>query len=120
MADAKLISFADLSVDRPMPLIERKRIIGEQMMVSEVRLSKGFNLGTHQHANEQFVVVVSGRCRFGLGADGSPERREVEVKTGQVLVLPGNVPHSCLALEDTHILDIFSPISEKTGVDAHG
>lgn len=100
-----------------MPLIDRRRIIGEHLMVSEVLLHKGFSLASHQHANEQFVVVVSGACRFGVGAEGTSEHREMIVRAGQVLVLPPDVPHSCVALEDTHILDLFSPPSAGTGVD---
>jgi quercetin dioxygenase-like cupin family protein len=41
------------------------------------------------------------------------------LKGGEVLVLPGNVAHSCTALEDSHILDLFSPVSATTGVDRH-
>ena len=63
------------------------------------------------------MVLVSGKCLFGLGAEGSSDHHTVEVKTGDVLHLPSNVPHSCKALEDTEILDLFSPVSEKTGVD---
>lgn len=100
-----------------MPLIDRRRIIGEHMMVSEVLLHKGFVLASHQHANEQFVVVVSGACHFGVGAEGSADHREMTVRGGQVLVLPPNVPHSCVALEETRILDLFSPPSATTGVD---
>ena len=117
MPEAKLHTLAELPVDRPMPLIDRRRIIGEQMMISEVVLQRGFYVPTHQHQNEQFVVVLRGRCLFGLGAEGSLERREIEVREGQVLQLPANVPHSCRALEETRILDLFSPPSEKTGVD---
>jgi quercetin dioxygenase-like cupin family protein len=114
---ARLLSWSDLPIDRPMPLIDRRRIIGEHLMVSEVLLHKGFELASHHHANEQFVVVVSGKCRFGLGAPGTPEHREVVVEGGQVLVLPPDVPHSCVALEETRILDLFSPPSATTGVD---
>ncbi len=100
-----------------MPLIERRRIIGDLMMISEVHLSKGFHVPAHQHSNEQHVVMLSGRCTFGIGNKGEPGYHELDVRGGQVLVLPGNVPHSCTALEDTRILDLFSPVSEKTGVD---
>lgn len=100
-----------------MALIDRRRIIGEHLMVSEVRLHKGFLVASHHHANEQFVVVLSGKCRFGVGAEGTPQHREMLVQTGQVLVLPPHVPHSCVALEETHILDLFSPPSATTGVD---
>lgn len=101
-----------------MPLIDRRRIIGERMMISEVFLHKGFRLQTHQHENEQISIVVSGRLRFGIGDEGSPERYETTLTGGQVIHLPSNVPHSADALEDTVVLDVFSPPSAGTGVDA--
>lgn len=108
---------AELPMDRPMPLIERRRIIGERMMISEVFLTKGFLVPSHHHENEQMVIVLSGRCRFTVGAPGAPDHHELEVAAGEVLELPADVPHSCLALENTRILDLFSPVSETTGVD---
>jgi quercetin dioxygenase-like cupin family protein len=120
MKDAALHRFADLPIDHPMPLISRRRILGERMMISEVRLEAGFFVPSHQHENEQFVVLLSGRCLFGIGAEDMPQHRLIEVRGGEVLHLPGGVPHSCRAIENTAILDLFSPISETTGVDAHG
>ena len=117
MPAARKHVLAELPVDRPMPLIERRRIIGEKMMISEVHLTKGFFVPSHRHENEQMVVVLSGRCLFAVGSPNGPDHRELEVGAGEVLELPGNVPHSCLALEDTRILDLFSPISATTGVD---
>ena len=114
---ARKYRLTDLPKDSPMPLIERRRIFGQRMMISEVFLTKGFDLASHEHDNEQMVVVLKGRCLFGLGQPGTPEHRELEVRAGEVLHLPSNVPHSCKALEDTRILDLFSPVSEKTGVD---
>ncbi len=100
-----------------MPLIARRRIIGQNIMISEVHLSRGFVVPTHQHENEQFAVVLSGRIRFGIGPDGSPDRYETTLVGGEVIHLPGNVPHSAEALEDTVVLDLFSPPSAETGVD---
>lgn len=117
MPDARVETWESIAADHPMPLIDRQRIVGEQAMLSRVRLHKGFRLHTHEHANEQMAVVLSGRVRFGLGAEGSRERREVVVSGGQVLVLPANVPHSAEALEDTWILDVFAPPSATTGID---
>ncbi len=112
------LRWAELPRDQPMARIDRRRVIGEKMMVSEVQLQPGFEVPTHSHENEQFVIMLSGRCIFGLGADGTAERREIEVRGGEVLVLPPNLPHSCRAIEATHILDLFSPPSATTGVDA--
>ncbi|MDP1660515.1 MAG: cupin domain-containing protein [Phycisphaerales bacterium] len=106
-----------LPEDAPIALLTRRRIIGEQMMISRVMLSKGCDVPSHSHANEQFAVLLSGRVRFGLGAPGTPEHREVVVSGGEVLHLPGNLPHSAFATEDSVILDLFSPPSQTTGID---
>ena len=103
--------------DQPMPKIDRRRIIGEKMMISEVLLQKGCRVPTHAHDNEQFACVVSGRMRFGIGAEGSAERYEVTLGEGEVLHLPPRVPHAAEAIEESVVLDIFAPPSERTGVD---
>ncbi len=104
-------------MDSPMPLLERRRVIGKRAMISQLTLKKGCSVPTRQHENEQFACVLSGRIRFGLGAEGSPQRREVVLEAGAVLHLPAHVPHSADALEETVVLDVFSPPSETTGID---
>jgi quercetin dioxygenase-like cupin family protein len=100
-----------------MDLLERRRVIGRRVMLSEVLLQKGCVVPTHAHENEQFCCVLSGRIRFGLGAEGSPQYRQLEVGGGEVVHLPSGVPHSAEAVEQTLVIDIFSPPSEKTGID---
>src|SRR5205085_5902346 len=119
MPNAILYRWSELTTDTPMALLSRKRIIGSQAMISQVTLRKGCHVPTHAHANEQFACIISGELRFGLGEEGSKDRREVNVRAGEVLHLPSNVPHSADAVVDTVVLDIFSPPSEKTGIDQH-
>ena len=114
---ARVYTWSELAEDQPMAKIARRRIIGEKMMVSRVELKKGFAVPSHSHDNEQFAVVLDGAIEFGLGDD---EAETVTLTAGQVLHIPSNVPHSAKALQDTLILDLFSPPSETTGVDAHG
>ena len=109
--------WSSLPADKPMPLLERRRVIGDHAMISHVSLKKGCFVPTHQHANEQFCCLLRGRLKFGLGAERSPDRRDVTLGPDEVLYLPANLPHSAEALEDTIVLDIFSPPSEKTGID---
>ena len=116
-AEANVYRWSDMPTDRPMPLIERQRIIGDKAMLSRVTLAKGFSVETHRHANEQFAVVLSGKIRFRIGEPDDPHAREVTLTSGEVLHLPSDVPHSADALEDTVVLDIFSPPSATTGVD---
>jgi quercetin dioxygenase-like cupin family protein len=121
MVDEPIVhSWDALAVDRPMALIERQRIVGERAMISRVLLAKGFVVATHRHDNEQFAVVLSGRIRFTLGPEEDPQRRVETLTGGQTLQIPAGAPHGAEALEETLILDIFSPPSEKTGVDGGG
>lgn len=107
----------DLPADAPMPLLERRRIIGENAMISHVTLRKGFTIRSHSHHNEQITVVLEGCLRLGVGEPDTPEHRLIVARPGEVVVLPSNFPHSAEALEDTLVLDVFSPPSETTGVD---
>lgn len=116
-SEARTFRWADLASDTPMPMLERKRIIGEKMMISQVMLRKGCHVPTHAHENEQFACIVSGALKFVLGAEGSPQRREVIVRAGEVIHLPSMLPHSADAIEDTLVLDLFSPPSATTGID---
>ncbi len=113
---ARVCTWSELDEDQPMAKITRRRIIGEKMMISRVQLSRGFEVPSHSHDNEQIAVVLEGEIEFGLGDD---EAETVTLTAGQVLHIPSNVPHSARALQDTLILDLFSPPSETTGVDAH-
>jgi quercetin dioxygenase-like cupin family protein len=105
----------DLDSDSPMEGVVRKRVIGEQMMLSEVRLAAGTMVPTHEHPNEQMAIVTEGVVRFMLGEGDGAE--QVDVAAGGVLHLPGGLPHSAEALEDAVVLDAFSPPSEETGID---
>jgi len=116
-ATAPVYRWDDLTPDFPMPKIERRRVIGKSAMISHVLLEKGCDVPTHAHDNEQFACVISGRVRFGIGAESSPERYIVTLGAGEVLHLPSGVLHSAFAEEDSLVLDVFSPPSATTGID---
>ena len=116
-AKATLYCWSDLPVDQPAPLIDRKRIIGDKMMISHVTLHKGFYLQPHSHENEQIAIVMSGRVRFSLFKEQSGEPYDVVLGPGEILHLPSHVVHGATAEETSVIVDLFSPVSEATGVD---
>src|SRR5271157_4348146 len=86
------------------PRLWRKVISGDKAMVAQVFIAKGGVVPTHQHESEQISYIVDGALKFDL------EGQEVIVRAGELLVIPSNVPHSAIALEDTMDFDIFSPI----------
>lgn len=113
---ARVHRWEELEADSPMAKLTRRRVIGEHAMLSHITLERGFFLAAHAHANEQFACVLSGRMRFTLTEPGG--ERIVEVGPGEVLYIPPHMPHAAEAVETSVIIDVFSPPSETTGVDA--
>ncbi|MFK7817212.1 MAG: cupin domain-containing protein [Planctomycetaceae bacterium] len=112
-----LHTWMELPVESPLAGIDRRRVIGEQAMISHITLKQGTQVPAHSHSNEQFAIVVSGLIRFELEHSDSRGLESIDVRAGQVLHLPADLQHAATALEDTVILDVFSPPSESTGID---
>jgi quercetin dioxygenase-like cupin family protein len=91
--------------------LSRRLITGDQLMLAHVYLKKGCVVPKHSHMNEQLTYILEGALRFLVGDDGAPPE-EIVVRAGEVLHLPGNVPHEALALEDTLDVDVFYPPRE--------
>jgi quercetin dioxygenase-like cupin family protein len=98
--------------------ITRKIVTGERMMIAHVHLKKGDDVPRHHHENEQLTYIISGALHFWFGEN---DEREITVRAGEVIVIPSNVPHRALALEDTLDCDIFNPPRRDwlTGTDAY-
>jgi unsaturated pyranuronate lyase len=88
------------------PMLDRRLITGDRMMLAHVYLKKGCIVPKHSHENEQFTYILEGALHFWIGEDGD---EEVIVRAGEVLHIPSNVPHRAEALEDTLDVDIFDP-----------
>ena len=95
----------DMPKERVSETLQRRLITGDRMMLAHVYLEKGCIVPKHSHENEQLTYILDGALRFWLG----DEEEEVVVRSGEVLVIPSNVPHKAEALEDTLDVDIFSP-----------
>ena len=66
-------------------------------------LEAGSRMPEHQHPQEQIVHILEGRMR--LIVDGTPH----ELTTGDSFYLASKVPHGVETIEDTRVLDTFSP-----------
>ncbi len=91
------------------PMLDRKLITGDRMMLAHVYLKKGCIVPRHQHENEQLTYILDGALRFWIGEDA---KQEIVVNAGEVLHIPSNICHKAEAIEDTLDVDIFSPPRE--------
>ena len=88
------------------PLIGRRLISTERMMLAHVYLEKGAVVPWHSHENEQLTYILEGTLRFWLGDD---QGEIVDVAAGGVLHIPSQLPHKAEALEKVLDVDIFCP-----------
>lgn len=96
----------DIPLETLSPVLGRKFLVGQKMMLAQVFLKKGCVVPRHQHENEQYTYIISGGLRFWIGED---EKQVVDVLAGEVLQIPSMVWHKAEALEDTLDLDVFDP-----------
>ena len=107
IAAAVLTRWSDIPVETLNPLLTRQFITGAQAMLARIELKRGATVPRHSHPNEQISWITEGALRFTLGEPG--QERTVDVRAGEVLVVPGNLPHAAEALEDTVDIDLFAP-----------
>jgi len=83
--------------------IARKSFSGEKMTVARVSLGKGSSVPGHSHSNEQITIVLTGKVIF------TGEKEGKTATAGDIVHTPAGAYHTVSALEDSIVLDIFSP-----------
>jgi len=86
--------------------IARRMIVGQNEMLVRWEFKKGALAARHTHPHEQVVMMVSGRLRLAVGDD------ETIMGPHDMVLIPPHVSHEAEALEDTVVIDIFSPPRE--------
>ncbi len=77
-----------------------------ELMLVENVIAAGTVLPVHSHPHEQITYVQSGELRLLC------EGQEHEMRTGDSCAIPGDVPHSVVAVTDLVVMDIFTPARE--------
>ncbi len=122
MSEVRHQSWEDVRLEELTPLISRRLISSERMMLAHVYLKKGAIVPAHDHYNEQFTYILSGSLRFWIGEHAdAPGDVYTDVRAGEVLVIPSHVRHRAEALEDTLDVDVFNPPRQDwlDGTDAY-
>lgn len=97
----------DVAVERVGQGVERKILAADgKLMAVEVHFQKGGMGALHTHPHEQISYIVKGSFEFNL--DGMIET----IKAGDSYYVSPDVRHGVMALEDSVILDIFTPQRE--------
>jgi unsaturated pyranuronate lyase len=99
-------SWKTMEIEQMNDKLSRQMISGENATIAQILLKKGATVPRHSHMNEQYSWIISGALNFVF------DDREILVGAGEILLIPANVAHSAVALEDTVDVDIFAPRRE--------
>jgi len=76
------------------------------LMLVRHTFTRGWSGARHSHPHQQLVYVTSGHIRFEAGG------KAWEMRAGDSLVVDGGVEHQASAIEDSEVLDVFTPYRE--------
>lgn len=79
---------------------------GDNSLLVEFQIKQGAIIPAHQHPHEQTGYLVRGSLRF-FGDEG-----ECVVEPGCSWCFKGGVAHGAEALEDTVLVEVFSPVRQ--------
>lgn len=105
--DMEVTSWEKIETEKLSATITRQMLNGANTTVARIFLAKGAVVPRHHHLGEQVTMILSGALRFTFD-DG----KELVVRGGELLLIPSNVPHAAVALEDTWDMDVFAPRRE--------
>lgn len=85
------------------PLVSRRAIHTPGLTIARLELRQGAEVPEHRHVHEQIANVERGSLEFWFGSN------RMVVAAGQSVAIASDVPHRVVALEDTVVVDVFTP-----------
>lgn len=100
----------------PVPGFNGRFIHSENMTFAWWTIDAGAEIPRHAHPHEQVVNVLEGRLELVVGDETHL------LGPGEVVVIPGEIPHSARGITECRVLDVFAPMREDYRVlsDAEG
>jgi quercetin dioxygenase-like cupin family protein len=107
MSGVELYDWNTVPSERLSPEITRQAIHRANMTLARIEIVRHATVATHSHVHEQVTMVEKGALKYVV--DGV----ERVVRAGEMIAVAPNVPHGVVdTLEDTVVLDFFSPARE--------
>jgi quercetin dioxygenase-like cupin family protein len=107
LSAVEIVPSQDETMSNPEPGLRRQVMsYSPGMMLVRHRMQKGWVGARHRHPHEQLVYIVSGHLSFQHPGG------VFDAKAGDSFLVPGNVEHQASAVEDSEVLDIFTPYRE--------
>lgn len=87
--------------------VERETLAtGQNLMIVEFTFRKGSEVPWHSHNHEQSSYILKGKLKLFI------DEQEIILSQGMSAIVPPNVKHKAMALEDTIDINAFTPVRE--------
>jgi len=96
---------ADMEWSEPFEGVKRKVLQGKHLTICLYHLKAGLRFPAHTHESEQMAHIVKGKVEFTMGEEGEKHIFE----QGMFFAFAPNVRHAARFLEDSIVIDVFSP-----------
>jgi len=105
--DIKLVEMKNAELFSPEAGLSRQVLaFTDKLMLVRHLMERGWVGARHSHPHEQLVYIIRGRIQFS--APGGT----FEARMGDSFVVPGRIEHQVRAIEESEILDVFTPSRE--------
>ena len=105
--DLVVVKHREGKTSEPEPSLKRRVLAyNEKLFLAEHEMAKGWAGSVHSHPHDQIVYVVHGHLKI------SCQGEIFELRTGDTFVVRGGVEHGASALEDSLVIDVFTPCRE--------
>jgi quercetin dioxygenase-like cupin family protein len=105
--DLVVVAHEDGKESVPEPGLKRRVLAyNDKLFLAEHEMVKGWVGMVHSHPHEQIVYVVRGHLRV------TSQGKTFDVRTGDTFVVRGGVEHGASAIEDSLVIDVFTPLRE--------
>jgi|SRR5882724_1470503 len=86
----------------------KRRVLAynEKLFLAEHEMVKGWTGTMHSHPHDQIVYVVRGHLQV------TSQGKTFDIRTGDTFVVRGGVEHGASALEESLVVDVFTPCRE--------
>ncbi len=93
----------DVPHEEVSPMISRQVIHTPYMTLARITFKRGGIAPLHHHENDQVTTILSGKLQLEI------EGEKAVFSPADVVRVPGDVPHAAQALEETVVMDVFTP-----------
>jgi quercetin dioxygenase-like cupin family protein len=105
--DLAVVKNDEAQASNPEPGLTRKVLAyNGKLLLAEHQMSQGWVGSVHSHAHDQIVYVVRGHLRVRC------QGQTFSVRSGDTFVIRGGIEHGASALEDSLVVDVFTPYRE--------